>query len=95
MYWVYILECEPKDLSQSNHKIVYYVGSTGDLEKRIKQHKDGRSRYTHNKNVKLVYCETYPDRPSAYQRELALKRFSKKEKENLIKNFSVFPKNSL
>ena len=73
-YWVYILECIPKNISTKNKSIVYYVGSTGDLERRYSEHKNGQSRYTKNKLVKLVYCETLMNRSDAFRREIELKK---------------------
>lgn len=64
----------------------YYTGITNDLEKRLKAHNDGSgAKYTMPRRpVKLVYCETYPDRSEATQREIQLKKFTKAQKEILI-----------
>ena len=65
-YSVYIIQSE-KDGS-------YYVGSTGNLEDRIKRHNQGRSLYTKAKRPwQLVYHEKHPDRSSAVKRENEIK----------------------
>ena len=90
-YWVYILFCESKNQNNKRKRTTYYVGSTSDLERRLGEHKTGKSRYTSKKIVKLVYCETLPTRKEAYTREFELKKVSRKEKENLVKNFNPIP----
>jgi len=59
MYWVYIL----KD-SQTGR---YYVGSTGDLERRLNEHSYWKPTYI------LIYKEQMNTKESAYSRELYLK----------------------
>ncbi|MFW9928842.1 MAG: GIY-YIG nuclease family protein [Candidatus Thorarchaeota archaeon] len=89
-YWVYILACKKKDSTKKSRK-TYYVGSTNNLQRRIKEHKSGKSRYTKSRIIKLVYCETVGTRADAYHREFEIKRLTKKEKEGLIKSFSPIP----
>ena len=61
-YYVYILQ------SVTSGK--YYIGSTNDLEERLKRHNEGRSKYTKNKGPwEIVYKEEHPDRSSAVRRE--------------------------
>lgn len=78
MFYVYILECADATL---------YVGSTNNLEKRIKEHNTSKNgaHYTKiRRPVVLRYhemCETYS---IARAREAALKRLSRKEKLTLI-----------
>ena len=75
-YFVYILECEDKSL---------YTGITWNLEKRIKEHFKGASKYTRSKlPVKLVYFETSQDKIKAAQREREIKGWSRKKKLELI-----------
>jgi putative endonuclease len=78
-YYVYIL------LSQRNGK--YYIGSTNNLEERLRRHNEGRSNYTKpGIPWELQYCEEYPDRSSAVKRENYLKRQkSKKIIESLVR----------
>jgi putative endonuclease len=69
---VYILE-SLKDGS-------YYVGSTNNLEDRLKRHNKGRVAYTKPKRPwKLVYSEEYPDRSSAAKREYEIKKHKSRE----------------
>jgi putative endonuclease len=77
-FYCYILEC-------SNG--TYYTGWTTDLERRLRMHNRGRgARYTRSRRpVRLVYVEEQPDRSSAMQREIQIKRKSRKGKEKLIK----------
>jgi putative endonuclease len=61
-YFVYILESLKDE--------TYYVGSTQDLESRLKRHNGGRVKYTRPKRPwKLVFSEEYPNRSSAAKRE--------------------------
>ncbi len=65
-YFVYIFE-SLKDQT-------YYVGSTQNLESRLKRHNEGRVAYTKPKRPwKLVYSEEHPDRSSAAKRENEIK----------------------
>ncbi len=65
-YFVYILE------SQKDGR--YYVGSTNNLEDRLKRHNEGRVNYTKtNRPWELVYSEEHPDRSSAVKRENEIK----------------------
>ncbi|OLS25862.1 MAG: hypothetical protein HeimC3_11360 [Candidatus Heimdallarchaeota archaeon LC_3] len=90
-HWVYILLCESINQNNKRKRTTYYVGSTNDLERRLVEHKSGKSRYTSKKIVKLVYCETHPTRKEAYAREFELKKISRKEKENLAKTYNPMP----
>jgi putative endonuclease len=52
MYYVYVI--------QAGTNGSYYVGSTRDVNERLKRHNEGRSPYTKSKgNWKLVYVEEY------------------------------------
>jgi putative endonuclease len=77
MYFVYILECRDGSL---------YTGITTDVERRFKEHKDGKGgRYTRAKKVKkLLYSEKQKDRSSASKRESAIKRLTRTEKLSLV-----------
>jgi putative endonuclease len=82
-YVVYIL----KSLKDQT----YYVGSTQDLESRLKRHNQGRVAYTKPKRPwKLVYSEEHPDRSSAAKRETEIKTHKRRGFiEALIKNFKM------
>jgi putative endonuclease len=88
IFWVYILACKPKQSGALSKKVAYYVGSTSNLQRRIKEHKSGKSKYTQTKEVELVYCEIQPSRKAAVRREMEIKRKSKVEKEKIIKSYS-------
>jgi len=75
-YFVYILKCSDKSL---------YTGIALNLEKRVKEHFKGASKYTRSKlPVKLVYFETSQDKIKAAQREREIKSWSRSKKLELI-----------
>ncbi|MBN1870254.1 MAG: GIY-YIG nuclease family protein [Candidatus Omnitrophica bacterium] len=86
MWYVYILKCNDGS---------YYTGISADIERRIKQHNDGKgSRYTKlRRPLVLVYAEKYQCKHDAEKREVEIKKFGVKGKERLIKygNNSWFP----
>ena len=77
MYFVYLLECKDGSL---------YTGITTNVERRFKEHKEGKGgAYTKAKKVrKILYTEEHKDRSSALKRESKIKRYTRKEKLNLI-----------
>jgi putative endonuclease len=64
----------------------YYVGSCQDVQQRLQDHLNSRSKYTKAaKDWKLKYFETFQTRSEATQRELQIKKMkSRKYIENLI-----------
>jgi len=77
-FYVYIIQSE---LDGS-----YYIGSTQDLDERLKRHNQGRSKYTKPKRPwKLTYCEEFFDRSSAMKREQEINRH-KRSLKNVKKN---------
>ena len=84
---------EVKRLIRNTEKKTIYTGSTGDLTKRIKQHKENKgARYTRGeKQIKLLYTETFTNRSDAMKREIEIKKLPKKEKEKLINSYSSLP----
>lgn len=82
MWWVYILQCVDGS---------YYIGSTNNLEKRVKEHLDGKGgRYTRShKPEKLVYKEELANKSKALKREAELKKLSRAKKEILIGRFDT------
>jgi len=74
---VYILRCKDKTL---------YTGITKDIERRVKQHNDGKaSKYTQSRGpVKVVYKEKTMGRANALVREAEIKQYSKGKKEQLV-----------
>lgn len=71
----------------------YYCGWTNQLDKRIKAHNEGKgAKYTKSRRpVRLVYREVFPTKEEAMRREAAIKRLSRKEKEQLIRCSEVMP----
>jgi putative endonuclease len=80
-YFVYIL----KSLKDKT----YFVGSTQNLESRLKRHNEGWVAYTKPRRPwKLVYSEEHPDRSSAIKRESAIKAHKRRAFiKSLIKDF--------
>ncbi len=71
MYYLYILRSETTNQ--------YYVGSTGDISKRVKEHNTGKSVYTKNKGPwTLMYQETYNTLGEARRREKQIKAWKKR-----------------
>lgn len=77
MNYTYILKCKDD---------TYYTGWTNNLEKRLKDHNDGRgAKYTKPRlPVVLVYYETFETKEEAMRREYAIKQLTRAEKEKLI-----------
>lgn len=78
MNYTYIVMCKDG---------TYYTGWTNNLQKRIDDHNSGKgAKYTKSRlPVKLMYYETFDTKEEAMRREYAIKKFSRKEKEKLIK----------
>ena len=82
MWFVYILKCKGGTL---------YTGSTNDLEKRFKAHKEGKgAKYTKShKPEKIVFSKKYGNKIVALRKERKIKSWTRKEKlEFLSKNKS-------
>lgn len=77
MNYTYILKCKDD---------TYYTGWTNNLEKRLKDHNDGRgAKYTKPRlPVVLVYYETFETKEEAMRREYAIKQLTRAEKEKLM-----------
>ena len=77
VHYVYILRCADGS---------FYVGSTDNLQARLKAHNNGRgSAYTFkHRPVRLVYSETFQSETDALNRERQVKRWSHGKKEALI-----------
>ena len=82
MNYTYILKCSDGTL---------YTGWTNDLQKRLEAHNEGRgAKYTKSRRpVELVYFETYESKNDAMSREAKIKRLTRAEKLELIKNKTV------
>lgn len=75
--YVYIVKCNDGTL---------YTGWTNNLEKRIKDHNDGKgAKYTKSRRpVVLEYYEKFETKEEAMSREYAIKKLNRKQKEFLI-----------
>lgn len=80
--YVYILSCADGTL---------YTGWTTRLEQRVRTHNQGKgAKYTRSRlPVKLLYWEEYSDKGEALRREAAIKKLTRKQKEELCNKFSV------
>ena len=80
LYCVYLLT--------NSRRTVLYIGVTGDLEKRVFEHKSGLVQgFTKKYNCHfLVYFETHPDPESAILREKTLKGRLRRKKIALIES---------
>lgn len=68
-----------------------YTGWTNHLEKRVRAHNEGcGAKYTRSRRpVKLVYFEAFESKEEAMRREFFIKRMTRKQKEELIKEFAA------
>ena len=79
MFYLYILKNE-----QTGR---FYIGSTSDLDRRLKQHLSGRTRTTRVlKTFKLVYKEKYSTLLEARNRERKLKSYKSSKYLNWLIN---------
>ena len=77
MFFVYVL----RSISDNTT----YIGCTEDLEKRINEHNQGKTKSVkHKLPLELVYYEAYNTKTLARKREIQLKKNSS-EKEKLYK----------
>lgn len=79
MNYVYILKCKDDSL---------YTGYTNDLDKRLKAHNEGKgAKYTKcRRPCKMVYYEEYQNKNEALSREAQIKKLTRNQKLELIKN---------
>ena len=77
MNYTYILKCADG---------TFYCGWTNCLEKRLKAHNDGTgAKYTRARRpVTLIYYEEFRTKEEAMKREAAVKRMTRRQKEQLI-----------
>jgi len=67
-----------------DHK-TFYVGITDKPKERLENHKNKKSFYTKKfYDLKLAYCEIYPNKSQALKREKQLKGWSRAKKQMLI-----------
>ena len=70
-----------------------YCGITTDVESRLEAHRSGRgAKYTRGRGpLELVYTEDCGDHSTALKREIAVKRLTKPQKEELIHYGKALP----
>ena len=78
-FFFYLARCSDNSL---------YSGSCKDIKFREKMHNEGKgAKYTRSRlPIKIIYFEELENRSEACKREYEVKKFTKKEKEHLIKN---------
>ena len=77
MFYVYVL--------LSLRDKTTYIGMTEDLDKRLREHNQGKTKsIKHKIPLEMVYFEAYNDKTKARKREMELKNNSS-EKERLYK----------
>jgi len=78
MYFVYLLKCKNGSI---------YTGITTDVERRFKEHLDGKGgHYTKSTGViEIIHTEQYKDKSAALKREAEIKSLRREKKLNLIK----------
>jgi putative endonuclease len=83
MYYLYILKSQ-KDLG-------YYIGITRNIEERLKEHNQGKTKSTKGRlPLILAYFEKYENKSKARMRELKLKNNYQVRKKLLNKmNFNI------
>lgn len=81
MNYVYIIKCKDNSL---------YTGWTNNLERRFKAHTEGKgAKYTRGRGpLELVYFEEFDNKVEAMKREYEIKKMSRKNKLDMIKNFN-------
>lgn len=77
MYTLYILRCSDDSL---------YTGIAKDLQKRLAMHRLGKgAKYVRGRlPFTVVYTEELPNRSAALKREIAVKKLSRQQKNELI-----------
>ena len=78
LWYVYILRCGDGTL---------YTGITDDVDRRLAVHRSGKgAKYTRGRGpLEVVYTQEVPDKSAALKREIAIKKLTRQEKEQLIK----------
>ena len=84
MNYMYLVKCADGTL---------YCGWTNCLERRMEAHNSGNgAKYTKSwRPVSLVYYEEFATREEAMRREAAVKRLSRRQKEELIRGWQAPP----
>lgn len=79
MYYTYIARCSDDSL---------YTGYCVDILAREKTHNNGKgAKYTRNRTpIKIVYFEEFQNRSDAMKREIQIKGWTRKKKQEIILN---------
>jgi len=78
MFYIYILKCEDGYL---------YTGITNNINRRLQEHQTDLCLNTKNRGkIEVYYKEAFKTRIDAAKREKEIKGWSRKKKEDLIKN---------
>jgi putative endonuclease len=69
----------------------FYTGTSNDVKKRVKTHNAGKgAKYTKvRRPVKLMYTEELADKSAALKREIAIKKLTRLQKEQLLKSHGI------
>ena len=80
--FVYVVECVDRS---------YYTGWTTNIASRLAVHNSRiGARYTRSRTpVRLVYWEEWPEKQAAQQREAAIKKMTRSQKDLLVKSFAA------
>ena len=77
-YFVYVIS------SDTNSKLITYVGYTNNLKKRLNLHNKGKgAKFTRGRHWKIIYSEKYDTKSEAISREYYIKK--NRKFRNLIK----------
>ncbi|WP_119317964.1 GIY-YIG nuclease family protein [Companilactobacillus formosensis] len=81
-YYVYMLLCSDK---------TFYTGTSNNVEKRVKTHNAGKgAKYTKvRRPVQLMYTEELANKSAALKREIAIKKLTRQQKEQLLKSHGI------
>jgi putative endonuclease len=79
MFYVYVLESECRVGFR-------YIGFSGDLKNRLRDHNEGKCRYTRKyRPWRVVYFEVFACEKGARKREQQIKKWSAGKKDTLIR----------
>lgn len=68
MYYTYVL--------QSDSSRRYYIGSTSDIRRRLKEHNSGKTKSTKNRGpFRVVYVKIQTTKEEAYRHEMKIKSY--------------------
>lgn len=77
-WYTYLIRCEDGS---------FYVGHTSDLDRRFKEHSQGKGgRYTNlHRPIEILYHEEFSTEKESMDRERQIKGWRREKKENLFK----------